>query len=73
MSANLLIVDDEQMIRDLLCITLTRENYTCFQCSNADEGLLLIKNHDIDLALLDVMMPGSSGLELLKDLKKTKS
>jgi putative nucleotidyltransferase with HDIG domain len=70
LSANLLIVDDEQMIRDLLCITLTRENYTCFPCSNADEGLEMIKDLEIDLALLDVMMPGSSGLELLKELKK---
>jgi len=69
LSANLLIVDDEQMIRDLLCITLSREKYTCFQCCNADEGLDVIKGKEIDLALLDVMMPGSSGLELLKEIK----
>lgn len=70
LSANILIVDDEQMIRDLLCITLSREKYICFQSSNADEGLDVIRNKEIDLALLDVMMPGSSGIELLKDLKK---
>lgn len=71
MSANLLIVDDEQMIRDLLAATLERENYTCFLSSNAEEGLDLLKNRDIDLALLDVMMPGISGLEMLRELKST--
>lgn len=70
MSTNLLIVDDEQMIRDLLCITLSREKYRCFQCGNADEGLNILKDNDIQLALLDVMMPGCSGIELLKELKK---
>lgn len=69
MSSNLLIVDDEQMIRDLLTMTLSRQEYTCFQSSNAEEGLAILKEHDIDLALLDVMMPGTSGLELLRDLK----
>lgn len=69
MSANLLIVDDEQMIRDLLAATLERENYTCFLSSNANEGLDILKNRGIDLALLDVMMPGISGLEMLRELK----
>lgn len=57
------------MIRDLLAATLERENYTCFLSSNAEEGLDLLKRHDIDLALLDVMMPGISGLEMLRELK----
>lgn len=69
MNANLLIVDDEQMIRELLSITLSRENYRCFQCANADEGIKILKEEEIDLALLDVMMPGSSGIDLLKELK----
>lgn len=69
MSANLLIVDDEQMIRDLLAATLERENYTCFLSSNAEEGLDILKTRNIDLALLDVMMPGISGLEMLRELK----
>jgi putative nucleotidyltransferase with HDIG domain len=69
LSANLLIVDDEQMIRDLLALTLSREKYTCFQSSNSEEGLSVLKEKEIDLALLDVMMPGSSGIEMLKDLK----
>jgi putative nucleotidyltransferase with HDIG domain len=50
-------------------MTLSRQEYTCFQSSNAEEGLAILKEHDIDLALLDVMMPGTSGLELLRDLK----
>ena len=71
MSQNILIVDDEQMIRDLLAITLTREQYTCFTCGNADEGLQILNTREIDVALLDVMMPGSSGIELLKAIKNS--
>ena len=70
MSTNLLIVDDEQMIRDLLVTTLSCEQYTCFQSSNAEEGLAILQEHDISLALLDVMMPGLSGIELLRELKR---
>lgn len=69
MNGNILIADDEQMIRDLLSITLTKEGYNCFQASNAEEGLAVINNHSIDIALLDIMMPGRSGLDLLKDIK----
>jgi len=69
LSSNLLIVDDEEMIRDLLTMTLSRQKYNCFQSSNAEEGLKILRERDIDLALLDVMMPGTSGLELLRDLK----
>jgi len=69
LSANLLIVDDEQMIRELLLTTLSRENYVCFQSSNAIDGLTILKEQEIDLALLDVMMPGLSGVELLRELK----
>lgn len=70
MTANILLVDDEQMIRDLLQSTLVRENYTCAQAKNADEGLEVARSEHFDLAILDIMMPGRSGVELLADLKK---
>ena len=66
---NLLIVDDEQMIRDLLIMTLSREKFTCFAAANGLEALSIIKERQIDLALLDVMMPGLSGIDLLRELK----
>ncbi len=69
MRTNLLIVDDEKMIRDLLQSTLEREGYVCFQASDADSGFSVINDQQIDLALLDIMMPGRSGVDLLQQIK----
>jgi putative nucleotidyltransferase with HDIG domain len=57
------------MIRELINLTLSKEGFTCYQAANAEEGLEIINTHKLDLALLDIMMPGRSGIELLKDLK----
>jgi putative two-component system response regulator len=70
LKGNILIADDEEMIRELIHITLTKEGFTCFQASNAEEGLEIINKQQLDLALLDIMMPGRSGIELLKDIKQ---
>lgn len=70
MKGNILIADDEDMIRELINITLSKEGFTCFQAASAEEGLEIIKKHKLDLALLDIMMPGRSGIDLLKDIKE---
>jgi putative two-component system response regulator len=67
---NILIADDEDMIRELINITLSKEGFTCYQAASAEEGLEIINSHQLDLALLDIMMPGRSGIELLKDIKQ---
>jgi len=71
LKGNILIADDEDMIRELINITLSKEGFTCFQAASAEEGLEIIKNQKLDLALLDIMMPGRSGIDLLKDIKQT--
>jgi putative nucleotidyltransferase with HDIG domain len=68
--ANVLIVDDEEMIRDLLDSTLSREGYTCFQAENANQACQVIRERTINLMICDIMMPGRSGVELLHDVKK---
>jgi putative two-component system response regulator len=68
---NILIADDEEMIRELIDITLSKEGFTCHQAASAEEGLEVLKCHKLDMALLDIMMPGRSGIELLKDIKRT--
>uniref|UniRef100_C6E6M3 Response regulator receiver modulated metal dependent phosphohydrolase n=1 Tax=Geobacter sp. (strain M21) TaxID=443144 RepID=C6E6M3_GEOSM len=70
MKGNILIADDEDMIRELINITLSKEGFTCFQAASAEEGLEIINKHKLDLALLDIMMPGRSGIDLLKDIKE---
>lgn len=70
MTENILIADDEDMIRELINITLSKEGFNCFQAGSAEEGLEVIKSQKVDLALLDIMMPGRSGIDLLKDIKQ---
>ena len=70
MMNHILIVDDEEMIRDLLSSALVREGYICHQASNVDEAFVLLGEQPVDLVISDIMMPGRSGVELLRDLKK---
>ncbi len=69
MNEHVLIVDDEEMIRDLLCSALSQESYVCHQAPNVDEAFLLLNKQPVDLVISDIMMPGRSGVELLRDLK----
>lgn len=64
----ILIVDDEQVVRRLLRTSLSRKGYTCQEAGNAEEALAHLKNHTVDLALLDIKMPGKSGIELLSEV-----
>src|SRR6185369_10139014 len=70
MKEHILIVDDEEMIRDLLSSALIQENYVCLQAANVDEAFYILGEQRIDLVISDIMMPGRSGVELLRDLKK---
>lgn len=69
----ILIVEDEKRIRDLLRDYLNKEGYNVTLASHGEEGLDLALKHDFDLVLLDVMMPFMDGLDMLKELRKTKS
>jgi len=66
---NILIVDDEEMILEMQKRYLEDYDYECFLACNYDGALKLLENHSIDLALLDINMPGQSGVDLLKQIK----
>lgn len=65
----ILIVDDEPMIRRILYLKLSKLGYHCEEAGSADEALVQMMVHNADLILLDVKMPGKSGIELLPELK----
>ncbi len=67
-----LIIDDEQDILDLLDYNLSKEGYSITLAQNGLEGLDKI-NSDIDLIILDVMMPQMDGLEFCKHVKSKKN
>ena len=70
-SAKILIVDDEPQIRRVLRTTLTSQGYTVVEAKSGDEALEMIRDERPDLILLDVNMPGRSGLETCREIRAT--
>jgi two-component system KDP operon response regulator KdpE len=68
-SATVLIVDDEPQIRRVLRTTLTSHGYTVIEARTGDEALDLIRSEHVDLILLDLNMPGRSGLETCREIR----
>lgn len=66
----ILIVDDESAIRDMLRVALEMAEYNCIEAGNAQDAHALIVDEKPDLILLDWMMPGTSGIELARRLKR---
>jgi two-component system phosphate regulon response regulator PhoB len=66
----ILIVDDESAIRDMLRVALEMAEYHVLEASNAQDAHSLIIDEKPDLILLDWMMPGTSGIELARRLKR---
>ncbi|MBT4832780.1 MAG: phosphate regulon transcriptional regulator PhoB [Porticoccaceae bacterium] len=66
----ILLVDDEAAIRDMLSIALEAADYNVLQAENAQQAHASIIDRQPDLVLLDWMMPGTTGLELLRRLKR---
>src|ERR671915_232439 len=69
-NGTILIVDDEEIMREILETLLTREGYEVRLAATAAEGLELAKTLPFDAAIVDVMMPGMDGVEALDELKK---
>jgi two-component system phosphate regulon response regulator OmpR len=66
---HLLVVDDDQRLRSLLQRYLTSNGFRVTAAADAKEARALIKSIDFDCLVLDVMMPGESGLDLASDLR----
>jgi two-component system phosphate regulon response regulator PhoB len=67
--ATILVVDDEEDIRELVALNLDREGYTVLTCETGEQALALARAKEPDLVLLDLMLPGIDGLEVCKRLK----
>jgi len=66
----ILIVDDEAPIREMIAVALEMAGYECLEAANSQEALAIIVDRQPDLLLLDWMLPGSSGIELARRLKR---
>jgi DNA-binding NtrC family response regulator len=72
MKHTILVVDDERQICDLLQDFLTQEGYQVFTATNGVEAISLGKQERLDLALVDIKMPGMDGIEAFCELKNVK-
>ena len=73
MREKILVVDDEQEIADLVALYLQGESFEVFSFYSAAEALECIRRESLDLAILDVMMPGMDGFETLEEIRKESS
>ncbi len=67
----ILIVDDEPPVRDLFGDLFKREDCHSVACASGEEALEYLKNDVFDVVLLDIKLPGMSGLEVLKNIRDT--
>ena len=68
-SATVLVVDDEPQIRRVMRTTLTSQGYSVIEAQSGEEALEKIRRERADLILLDVNMPGMSGLETCSEIR----
>ena len=67
----ILVVDDEKEIADLVEIYLVSDGYQVVKANDAEEGLRLLNEYEVQLVLLDIMMPGMDGLEMCAKIRET--
>lgn len=69
--ANILICDDEKDIVSALKIYLSNPEYRLFEASNGQEALEVMEKHEIDLVLMDIMMPVMDGITAMAKIRET--
>lgn len=71
-SAAILVVEDEREIRELMALHLLRQKYQVKECATAEEAMDALENQKFSLIVLDWMLPGLSGLDVMTFLRKRK-
>ncbi len=70
MSKTILVVEDEESIRKFVKINLERSGFTVFEAPTGEEGVEIAAREEIDIVVLDVMLPGMDGFEVCKTLRE---
>ena len=69
--ANILVVDDENDILEMTSIMLTSSGHEVITASDGETALDMVKNNNVDLIILDAVMPGMHGLDVCRILKRS--
>ena len=69
-TGTVLVVDDEPMVREVVACYIELDGYKVHQAADGDETLAWLQRNEPDLVVLDVMLPGTDGLTILRELRK---
>ncbi|MCI9049348.1 MAG: response regulator transcription factor [Coprobacillus sp.] len=72
MKSKILVVDDEEHIRELIRFYLDKEGFSVLEAENGEIALDLLENEYVDLAIVDIMMPVMNGFDLVEEMKQFK-
>lgn len=70
MNKNILIIDDDKEIVELLAVYLRNEGYNIYKAYDGDEALQKVSTYEVDLMILDIMMPKRNGLEVCQEVRE---
>ena len=73
MAKTILIVEDDKFLRELIAKKLIKENFEVSEAIDGEEGIKKVKSEQPDLVLLDLILPGIDGFEVLSKMKEDSS
>jgi len=73
MAKTILIIEDDQFLRELIVRKITGEGFSALEAESGEQGIEKTKQEKPDLILLDLMLPGIGGFEVLKKIKEDKN
>jgi putative two-component system response regulator len=66
----IMVVDDEDLIRDMILQGVKQAGYRCISAGNGDEALILMEKNSVDIVITDINMPGMNGIELTQKIRE---
>jgi DNA-binding NtrC family response regulator len=67
---NILVVDDEEVLQDVLTFLIRKEGHNVLSALSGEEGLRVLEREEVDLVLLDLMLPGMHGMDVLREIRR---
>ncbi|MEL0102433.1 MAG: phosphate regulon transcriptional regulator PhoB [Gammaproteobacteria bacterium] len=71
MAAKILIIEDEKAVREMLCFTLKNDGFEILEAEDSNSALDALKENEINLILLDWMLPGKQGIEISRLIRSS--